>query len=93
MNIKSIEIGLPAGFHIEREDRGVLVEFHIYEDGGPTWVTGAPRPLVSVQYWRPDDVGRDKEPRVSWPSTSDKRPDLAFALAIALALAADEAQR
>jgi hypothetical protein len=35
--------------------------------------------------------GKPCEPEISWPSTSDKRPALAKALAVMLLLAAEEA--
>lgn len=83
---------LPDGFRIERvEPRHGPVEFQVYEEGGPTWKDGSPRDVVTVEVWPGWDGVRPKT--VSWPSTSDKRPVLAMALACALAMAAEEAMQ
>lgn len=85
---------IPQGFRIERHDRRSHTEFAVYEDGGPTWEDGSPRPVIDVELWPADDeLGFRSEPQISWPSTSDKRPALALALAAALVMAAEESQR
>lgn len=85
---------LPEGFRIERhEGSGRIVTFSVFEVDGPTWTDGSPRSSIDVELW-PADIayGAPRGPRLSWPSTSDKRPVLAQALAAALVMAAEEAQ-
>lgn len=68
------------------------IRFEAHE--GETWPeTDPPRPResIDVQVWHPFSAERTWE--VSWPSTSDKRPALARALAYLLLDAADEAER
>lgn len=85
-------------FRIERsvsrdEER---VTFAVYEnEGGGKFEDGSPRAALDVTLWRAHDdaFGGPRETEISWPSTSDKRPALARALAEALVLAADEAER
>jgi hypothetical protein len=84
-----VSTNLPKGFRIERRDESHAVVFEIFEDGGPTWPSGDPRGLLDVIMYKPS-FGRET-PEVSWPSTSDKRPVLAFAVAAAIAMAAEEA--
>lgn len=87
---------LPEGFRIERIERGRIIEFAVFEDGGPTWESGSPRSLLEVhlrQNEGEERFGGPAEPEIGWPSTSDKRPELARALAVALTLAADEVER
>lgn len=90
------KIAAPEGWRIERVEHRTHATYEVYEDGGSTWGSGEPRPELEVTLWFADpDVtgpfGR-REPEVSWPSTSDRRPALAVALAAALTAAAEEAK-
>lgn len=87
---------LPAGWYVERTVRDYddewFVRFAIFEEGGAEWPTGEPRSALDVEMWLGGvQYGRPALPRVSWPSTSDKRPVLALALAATLRMAAEEA--
>jgi hypothetical protein len=85
-------INLPDGWTIERKETRGCVEFKIYEPNGPTWDSGAPRDSLTVTLWLPEPDGFvPTGPQVGWPSTSDKRPVLAQAVAVAIAMAAEEA--
>lgn len=85
---------LPEGFRIERSDDNHYgrITFAIFEDG-VTWPkSNQPRSVLDVTVFtnaEEDRFGGPAEPEVSWPSTSDKRPALARALAIALVMAAN----
>lgn len=84
--------GLP-GWYIERTDQHAYIEFAVYQTGGAKWGDGTPRDEVKVELWLAEErYGVMGDPQVSWPSTSDKRPDLALALAAALTMAANEAK-
>jgi len=87
----AVEFGdlLPAGFSVERvvdEDRPWLVDYEVHE--GYTYPDGRPVPELTVKV-RVDDP-HWPEPEVSWETTSDTRPELARALAVALSMAVDE---
>lgn len=84
-------IPLSDGFRIERSEERTQVRFTIFEDGGPTWPDGSPRGGLDVTVYKPDVIRKTAE--VSCPSTSDKRPALARALAVALLLAGGEADQ
>lgn len=89
---------LPHGWRIDRPEPPehspyLPVHFDIYEPDGPTWADGEPRPTLTVEL----QTGHERysapaPPEVSWPSTSDRRPALARALAVALTMAANEAE-
>jgi hypothetical protein len=85
-----MRVELPDGWRVERRDHGTHFELLLFEEGGVTWPKdGSPRSALSVDVWPPDKCGgRERAPRIGWPSTSDKRPELAVALAYALGLAA-----
>lgn len=77
---------------IKQMDHGSYVEFEIHE--GNTWKdSDVPRSTLDVTVWKPRSSygGKMAGCEISWPSTSDKRPVLARALAVALELAADYA--
>jgi hypothetical protein len=81
---------LPSGWYIERSETDHRVNFAIFEEGGETWrETGDPRSALDIEVYKPSDFRESAE--VSWPSTSDKRPALAHAVAVAIGLAAEEA--
>lgn len=75
-----------SGWTIRRTYRDSFVEFAVYEGDNE-------RPALKVELWLADDSfgGIARGPEISWPSTSDKRPSLALALAAALTKAAEEA--
>lgn len=91
------------GYYIRKSEHpvahGGFTTFEVFEnkeDGNPlrTWKTGEPRNSIAVDVYHPRvKHGETARSEVSWPSTSDKRPELARALAHALQLAADEADR
>lgn len=72
---------------VEDDDRFV---FEIHE--GRTWSDGRPRSEVDVAVTRPSRLGGDTA-GVAWPSTSDRRPEMARAVAEAMLMAAREADR
>jgi hypothetical protein len=79
--------GIPEGWSILASRHESHTEFDLFERGGATWPrTGEPYAALTVT------VYHRETPTVSWPSTSDKRPVLARALAVALRLAADLAE-
>src|SRR5262249_43899469 len=87
----AVEFGdlLPAGFSVGRvvdEDRPWLVGH--WGPEGSTYPDGRPFPELTVKV-RVDDP-HWPEPEVSWETTSDTRPELARALAVALSMAVDE---
>jgi hypothetical protein len=85
---------LPMGFTIGRTERSDdHVVFDIFEDGVVWPETGTPRSILDVDVTNWERYGGRANPEVSWPSTSDQRPELALALAAALTLAAEEADR
>lgn len=75
---------------IERRLAGAqTVRFCVMEEGA-YWpdkpkVAENLRPVIAAEIWRAGD------PQVSWPSTTDKRPELAMMLGHALQFAAIEA--
>lgn len=81
----------------EEEHVGARCAFEIHE--GLTYGNAPhePRATLTVDLWFPEP-GAERyglpynEPEISWPSTSDKRPALAIALAAALTLAATRAK-
>jgi len=80
-------------FTHNREDKGIVIEHQILEEG-VTWKgTNTPRPVLVVRVHKPgEQFGGFRCAEVSWPSTSDNRPELAAEVAIALTRAATEAQ-
>jgi hypothetical protein len=88
---------IPAGFRIERVEKGnsigdKIITFSAYEPGVTFWKSEVPRSSVDVELIiLKERYGKPCEPEISWPSTSDKRPALAKALAVMLLLAAEEA--
>lgn len=81
-------VGTPGG-----EWLGARYGYEIHE--GDTYPNSdEPRPTLTVtlSFPEPGHPYRD-QPEVSWPSTSDKRPALARALAVALEMAAERAER
>jgi hypothetical protein len=92
-------LGLPVGWYVERYetvsdyDDGRRIQFRVFQEGGTTWEDGTPRPEIDVDMNIGGiRYGSSAPPEVSWPSTSDRRPDLARALAAALMMAAEEAE-
>jgi len=95
---------LPDGWWIERLDRYdsinpeqlSVTKFEVYEPNGPTWPeTGEPRESIRVEiFWAYEDTEASyrRTTDVSWPSTGDKRPVLARALAATLVIAAEAAE-
>lgn len=82
--------GLPSGWYIEREDHDTQIVLSIFEEGGATWKqTGDPRSALDVTVYKPGPFREEAE--VTWPSTSDNRPILAHAVAVAISIAAEEA--
>lgn len=79
----------PAAPYITRTEKSTVVTFAIHE--GQTWDgSDIPRATLEVEVYRP--VRGAYPARVSWSSTSDKRPELAALLAQALLMAANEAR-
>lgn len=81
---------------IERRalDDGRTIKFCVMEEG-QYWpnqprVAANLRPICAAELWLPRTGDRD--PQVSWPSTSDKRPALAMMLGHAMQFAAIEAE-
>lgn len=95
---KITDLALPEGWWIERKedtdyDPPGPTRFEIFEPDGPTWKDGTPRESLTVElYPARQRFGQLYGPEVSWPGTSDKRPELALALAVALTMAAEEAR-
>jgi hypothetical protein len=89
MNIITRIAGLPAGWRIERQDDPTQIIFEIFEPKGTTWPNGSPRAALAVTIYKPGPFREEAE--VSWPSTSDNRAILAQAVAVAIGLAAEEA--
>jgi hypothetical protein len=86
---------IPAGFRIERVERttanGTFIFFSAYEPGVCFPKSQVPYPSLEVTVTLDQErYGAPCEPEISWPSTSDKRPALAKALAVMLLLAAEE---
>lgn len=76
----------------EGEDRRVhAVLFSVMEEGVTWQDSDRLRPLITVEVWPPRPGFGNPSPEVTWPSTSDKRPQLALMAAAALTLAAAEA--
>lgn len=76
--------------------RSVFSVFEFKPSGASlyTYPDGAPRASIEVEVYHPCvKFGSLWSSEVSWPSTSDRRPALARALAVALDLAAEEAAR
>ena len=85
-----LDLGDDLNWVIKRMDHGSYVEFEIHE--GQTYKdSDVPRATLEVTVWLPRLMfgGKMGGPEISWPSTSDKRPVLARALAVALTHAAD----
>jgi hypothetical protein len=88
---------IPAGFRIERVEKGnslgdKFITFSAYEPGVTYWNSEVPRSSIDVELAIVKErYGKPRGPEISWPSTSDKRPALAKALAVMLLLAAEEA--
>lgn len=80
----------------EGEERRVhCVSFCVMQEG-EHWPGTAPvdrnlRPVIEAEYW-PARASSRHEATVSWPTTSDKRPELAYLLGHALQFAALEAR-
>jgi hypothetical protein len=93
-------LGLPVDWYVERYERDngyddeQFITFNVFQEGGSFWTeSGEPRPELAVELTIGGvRFGQPRGPEVSWPSTSDKRPELARALAAALQMAADEAE-
>lgn len=80
---------LPKGFSIVRVNRDRAIKYSLLEDG-IKWPSGEPRSTLTVSLSLPEPLLGLAGYDLSWPSTSDHRPDLARALAAALRMAADE---
>lgn len=83
----------------EGEDRRIShVLYSVLEEGeywpGMKRIPENLRPVIEASFWPPSapQFGGPRDPQVSWPSTSDKRPRLARALALAMLYAAEEAE-
>jgi hypothetical protein len=87
---------IPAGFRIERVESTSgfgdrFIKFSAYEPGVTYKNSEVPRSSIDVELTIVmERYGKSGEPEISWPSTSDKRPALAKALAVMLLLAAEE---
>ena len=77
---------------IKRVESESCIDFEIHE--GAVWEkTGRPRETLKVTIFKPSPWNQGDPVGVNWPSTTDRRPELARALARALRRAADEADR
>jgi hypothetical protein len=87
---------------LNAEERLTFTRFEVYEEGGAMWEpkdpTEEPKPrsVIEVEVWWADEgefaTASERETRISWPSTSDKRPALAHAFSVALMLAYEAVQ-
>jgi hypothetical protein len=70
---------------VSRVDRDVKIEFVVCENGSA---------VIAAEVWPPSErYGGLAPAEVSWPSTSDKRAEMAQHFALAVQMASDEALR
>jgi hypothetical protein len=82
------------GFEIIERDREHLVSLDVLEPSLEAVVQAVGQPSLTVEVYKPDiRYGELAGSEISWPSTSDKRPALAYALADTLLLAVKIAER
>lgn len=92
----NLAVDFPEGFYVERIEKtnslgDKRITFGAYEPGVTYPNSEVPMASISVELVIDKErYGAPCGPEISWPSTSDKRPVLAQALAVLLVMAAQE---